>query len=131
GQLAGKTIAVWGLAFKPNTDDMREAPAAILIDSLLAAGAKVKAFDPVAMHEAKKMFTADPNLVFCEDVYQTVEDADAIALVTEWNEFRLPNWERIKSLVNNPVIFDGRNIYDDIMLSKEGFSYFGIGQNKA
>lgn len=131
GQLAGKTIAVWGLAFKPNTDDMREAPAAILIDSLLAAGAKVKTFDPVAMHEAKKLLVAGPDLVFCEDVYQTVEGADAIALVTEWNEFRLPNWERIKSLVNNPVIFDGRNIYDDIMLSKEGFSYFGIGQNNA
>lgn len=129
GDLAGKTIAVWGLAFKPNTDDMREAPAAILIDSLLAAGAKVKTFDPVAMHEAQKLLTASPDLVFCEDVYQTVDGADAIALVTEWNEFRLPNWERIKSLVNDPVIFDGRNIYDDIMLSKEGFRYFGIGQN--
>lgn len=131
GDLSGKTIAVWGLAFKPNTDDMREAPSGVLIEALLAAGAKVKTFDPVAIHEAQKLFTANPDLVFCEDVYQTVEGADAIALVTEWNEFRLPNWERIRSLVNEPVIFDGRNIYDDIMLSKEGFRYFGIGQNNA
>lgn len=131
GDLSGKTIAVWGLAFKPNTDDMREAPSGVLIAALLAAGAKVKTFDPVAIHEAQKLFPANPDLVFCEDVYQTVEGADAIALVTEWNEFRLPNWERIRSLVNEPVIFDGRNIYDDIMLSKEGFRYFGIGQNNA
>lgn len=129
GNLSGKTIAVWGLAFKPNTDDMREAPSTMLIESLLKAGAKVRTFDPVAIHEAQKLFAANPDLRFCEDVYETVEGADAIALVTEWNEFRLPNWERIKALVANPVIFDGRNIYDDIMLSKEGFRYFGIGQS--
>lgn len=129
GNLSGKTIAVWGLAFKPNTDDMREAPSTMLIESLLKAGARVRTFDPVAIHEAQKLFAANPDLRFCEDVYETVEGADAIALVTEWNEFRLPNWERIKTLVANPVIFDGRNIYDDIMLSKEGFRYFGIGQS--
>ncbi|OJV50426.1 MAG: UDP-glucose 6-dehydrogenase [Bacteroidetes bacterium 43-16] len=129
GNLSGRTIAVWGLAFKPNTDDMREAPSTMLIESLLKAGARVRTFDPVAIHEAQKLFAANPDLRFCEDVYETVEGADAIALVTEWNEFRLPNWERIKALVANPVIFDGRNIYDDIMLSKEGFRYFGIGQS--
>lgn len=130
GNLKGKTIAVWGLAFKPNTDDMREAPSMVLIQSLLEAGANVKAFDPIAIEEAKKMLPQQALLNYCEDVYETVEQADAIALVTEWNEFRLPNWEKIKATMRSPLIFDGRNIYDDIQLSKEGFCYFGIGQGK-
>lgn len=128
-ELKGKTIAVWGLAFKPNTDDMREAPSLVLIDALTQAGAKVKTFDPVALEEAEKMLQHNPDVTFCKDVYETVEDADAIALVTEWNEFRLPNWDRIKAALNTAVIFDGRNIYDDVQLTREGFTYFGIGNN--
>ncbi|MDE1191329.1 MAG: UDP-glucose/GDP-mannose dehydrogenase family protein [Arachidicoccus sp.] len=123
--LKGKTIAVWGLAFKPNTDDMREAPSLELIESLTAAGATVKAFDPVAVHEAQKIIR--DKITWCDDIYATVQDADAIALVTEWNEFRLPDWERIKGLMKGAVIFDGRNIYDDVQLHKEGFIYYGIG----
>ncbi|RQO30485.1 UDP-glucose 6-dehydrogenase [Taibaiella sp. KBW10] len=126
-ELQGKTIAVWGLAFKPNTDDMREAPSLVLIEALTAAGAKVKAFDPVALEEAKKYLQHNPEVTFCEDVYETVEHADAIALVTEWNEFRLPNWDKIKATLNTLVLFDGRNIYDDVQLAKDGFTYFGIG----
>jgi UDPglucose 6-dehydrogenase len=128
--LKGKTIAVWGLAFKPNTDDMREAPSLVLIDALIAAGAKVRAFDPIAIEEAKKNMPANDLLTYCEDVYETVEQADAIALVTEWNEFRLPNWEKIKGAMRSAIIFDGRNIYDDVLLAKEGFCYFGIGQGE-
>lgn len=125
GNLAGKKIAVWGLAFKPNTDDVRFAPALVLSDALLKAGAQVKVFDPVAMEEAKKHL--HDTVTWCNDVYETVESADAIALVTEWNEFRLPDWSRIKSLMKGNAIFDGRNIYDDVMLHKAGFDYFGIG----
>ncbi len=123
--LEGKTIALWGLSFKPNTDDMREAPSVVLIEQLLAAGAKVRVHDPVAMNEAKKEL--GDNVIWCQDVYETATQADAIALVTEWNEFRLPDWERLKSLMNGHVIFDGRNIYDDVQLQKAGFMYYGIG----
>ncbi len=129
GNLNGKTIAVWGLAFKPNTDDMREAPSEVLINALIASGAKVRAFDPIAVEESQKTMPASSSLIYCNDVYETVEQADAIALVTEWNEFRLPNWAKIKSNMRQAVMFDGRNIYDDVMLTKEGFCYFGIGQN--
>lgn len=125
GQLAGKTVAVWGLSFKPDTDDMREAPSLVLIAQLLAAGAIVKVHDPIAMPEAKK--DLDDTVTWCEDVYEAVTGADAIALVTEWREFRLPDWERIKTLMNNHLVFDGRNIYDDVQLHKEGFVYYGIG----
>ena len=125
GALTGKTFAVWGLSFKPNTDDVRFAPAFVLIESLLNAGAKVKVFDPVAMNEAKKQL--GDSVEWSNDVYKTVEDADAIALITEWNEFRLPDWQRIQSLMKGKAIFDGRNIYDDVQLQKAGFDYFGIG----
>lgn len=125
GNLKDKTFAVWGLSFKPNTDDVRFAPAFVLIESLLNAGAKVKVFDPVAMEEAKKQL--GDKVQWCNDVYETVQGAEAIALVTEWNEFRLPDWTRIQSLMNGKAIFDGRNIYDDIQLQKHGFDYFGIG----
>ena len=124
--LTGKIIAVWGLAFKPNTDDIREAPALILIESLLAAGARVQVYDPEAMKEAQKQLT--DRVTWAEDVYDTVRGADAIALITEWNAFRLPNWNQIKSLMRTPVVFDGRNIYDDVQLTKAGFIYYGIGQ---
>ncbi|HTN39015.1 MAG TPA: UDP-glucose/GDP-mannose dehydrogenase family protein [Arachidicoccus sp.] len=126
--LKGKTIAVWGLAFKPNTDDIREAPAFVLIDALLAAGAIVKVFDPEAMAEARKVL--GDAVYWAEDVYGTVENADAIALITEWNAFRLPNWKLIKKTMNSnsAVVFDGRNIYDDVSLTRAGFTYYGIGQ---
>ena len=124
--LKGKTIAVWGLAFKPNTDDIREAPALVLIESLLAAGAKVQVYDPEAMKEARKLL--GDRVAWAEDVYDCVKNADAVALVTEWNAFRLPNWVQIKNLMAAPVVFDGRNIYDDVQLTKAGFTYYGIGQ---
>lgn len=124
-QLQGLKIAVWGLAFKPNTDDMREAPSLVLIESLLAAGAIVSVFDPIAMSEAKH--TLGDRVIWCNDVYETVEHADAIALVTEWNEFRLPNWNSIIAEMKHTVVFDGRNIYDDVQLIKLGITYYGIG----
>ncbi len=125
GNLTGKTISIWGLSFKPNTDDMREAPALVLIDALLKAGAHVKVFDPVAMDEARK--TLEDTVTWCKDLYDAASGTDAIALVTEWNEFRNPDWKRLKTITNGQVVFDGRNIYDDVQLYKNGFAYFGLG----
>ncbi|MBP5260423.1 MAG: UDP-glucose/GDP-mannose dehydrogenase family protein [Paludibacteraceae bacterium] len=120
GQLEGKHIAVLGLAFKPNTDDIREAPSLTLIDDLLAAGASVKAFDPVV----KKTTRA---IAYADDLYDAVKDADAMVLVTEWKAFRMPDWKRIRNLMQTPVIIDGRNIYDASELREAGFIYEGIG----
>lgn len=125
GDLKGKTVAIWGLSFKPKTDDMREAPSIVLIERLLEAGVKVKAFDPVAIEEAKKYIGGGVDYV--KDIYETVDGADAIMLVTEWNEFRLPSWNIIKKIMNHPVIFDGRNIYNGNDLRNLGFEYFSIG----
>ncbi|UKJ07078.1 UDP-glucose dehydrogenase family protein [Solitalea lacus] len=125
GNLNGKTIAIWGLSFKPNTDDMREAPSLVLIESLLRAGATIKVFDPIAMHEGKK--TLGDKVIWCKDVYETALGALAIALVTEWNEFRLPDWVKLKNIMHEQVVFDGRNIYDDVQLQKVGFVYYGVG----
>lgn len=124
--IEGKTIAVWGLAFKPKTDDLREAPSLVLIDKILKAGGKIRVYDPVAMEEAKHRLN-DENIVFAKDIYDATLDADAILLVTEWNEFRLPTWEVIKKTVKKPVVFDGRNIYNKQELEDCGFEYFGIG----
>ena len=129
GNLEGKKVAVWGLSFKPNTDDMREAPSLVLINALLKAGAQVRVHDPVSMPEAKKYL--DETVAWCVDIYEAVQQADAIALVTEWNEFRLPDWKRLKAVMTTPVLFDGRNIYDDVQLHKEGFIYYGIGLNSS
>ena len=126
GQLQGKSIAVWGLAFKPNTDDIREAPALVLIDSLLKAGAKVQVYDPEATAEGMKVLGS--SVIWARDVYEAAAAADAIALVTEWNAFRLPDWSALKKSMVTAVVFDGRNIYDDVMLTKAGFTYYGIGQ---
>ncbi|MGV4438333.1 UDP-glucose dehydrogenase family protein [Ornithobacterium rhinotracheale] len=123
--LSGKTIALWGLAFKPNTDDMREAPAIYIAEELLKHGAKIKAIDPVATHEAKKVL--GDRISYHKNVYETTEGADAIALVTEWNEFRFPDWDKILSQLKNPVIFDGRNIYERDFMEDKGFIYYGIG----
>ncbi len=124
--LTGKTFAVWGLAFKPKTDDMREAPAITIINALLQKGAKVKAFDPKAVESAKFHF-AD-RITYSKNAYDALENADALLLLTEWNEFRRPDFERIKSLLKNPVVFDGRNQYDAVRLKEKGFTYYQIGK---
>ncbi len=124
-ELTGKTFGLWGLSFKPNTDDMREAPSLILINELLKAGARVLAYDPVAMEEAKHY--ADDRVVFTKDAFDAVKGADALLLVTEWSEFRLPDWQKIRNVMNDHVIFDGRNIYQANEIAKAGFTYYGIG----
>lgn len=125
--LSGLTFAVWGLAFKPRTDDMRDAPATTVIESLLAAGARVHAFDPEATAEAKKIF--GERIRYAKRNYDALEGAAALLILTEWNEFRRPDFERVKSLLQQPVIFDGRNIYDPKDLQKLGFQYYSIGRN--
>lgn len=125
--IQGKTIAVWGLAFKPETDDMREAPSIVLIEKLIAAGCKVRAYDPIAMPEAKRRL--GDSVEYCQDIYDAALGADAIMLLTEWNAFRMPTWLVIKKLMNAPVIFDGRNIYDKKDLAELGFDYHCIGRN--
>lgn len=127
GDLKGKTIAVWGLAFKPETDDMREAPALVVIEKLLEAGAVVKAFDPVAMEECKRRI--GDTITYCKDMYEAVIDADAVALLTEWKQFRMPSWAIIHKAMNDFVVVDGRNIYDSEELHELGFTYSRIGQN--
>lgn len=124
--ITGKKIAIWGLSYKPNTDDMREATSLVIISKLLAAGAKVAVFDPIAMPRAKEIL--GDSVEWCNNVYETATDADAIALVTEWNEFRLPDWEKLKEITKGQVVFDGRNIYNKSNIKKAGFEYFGIGQ---
>ena len=127
GDLSGKTFAVWGLAFKPNTDDTREAPAFIIIDHLLDGGAKVRAFDPEAMENTRELKFGD-RITYANKAYDALEGADALLLVTEWNEFRMPDWPRIKSMLSTPVVFDGRNIYDMDEMKEHGFDYFSIGR---
>ncbi len=124
--LKGKTFALWGLAFKPRTDDMRDAPAIVIAESLLKAGASVQAHDPEAMEEAKKIF--GDRISYFRRNYDALKGADALLIVTEWNEFRRPNFETIKQLLKHPIIFDGRNIYDPADLRKMGFTYFSIGR---
>jgi UDPglucose 6-dehydrogenase len=127
--LRGKTIALWGLAFKPRTDDMREAPSLSLIRGLVREGARVRAYDPEATKEAKSQLgDVDGQMTYCRKSYEACENADALVLVTEWNEFREPDFDRIKSLLRHPVIFDGRNIYNPEMLKNLGFAYYGVGR---
>jgi len=125
GNLKGKTFALWGLSFKPQTDDMREAPSLVIIDKLLKEGAKVKAYDPVAFEEAKRIL--GDKIEYARDPYDALVDADGIFLVTEWPEFKIPNFKVMKKLLNTPVIFDGRNVYDIEEVKANGFDYFGIG----
>jgi len=125
GELTGKTFAVWGLSFKPKTDDMREAPSLVIIQKLLEQGAKVKAYDPVAMAEAKH--SLGNTIEYGKDEYETLIDADALLLVTEWPEFRSPNFAVVSKLMKEKVVFDGRNIYDAKELEEKGFAYYGIG----
>ena len=134
--LAGKTIAIWGLSFKPNTDDMREAPSLVLIEKLLQVGCKVRAFDPVAMHEAKQIIhskmadliqTDSSNMHFANDIYDAVLDADALMLVTEWKEFRMPSWGVVKKSMKGALVLDGRNIYDKNEMAELELTYDSIG----
>ncbi|MDR0574363.1 MAG: UDP-glucose/GDP-mannose dehydrogenase family protein [Tannerella sp.] len=126
GNLKGKRIALWGLAFKPETDDMREAPALVVIDELLKAGCEIVAYDPVAMHETKRRI--GDRIRYADDIYAATDKADALLLVTEWKEFRLPSWGMVKEKMNNPLIIDGRNIYDAGELQGLGFTYYCIGR---
>jgi len=125
--LKGKTIAVWGLAFKPETDDMREAPSIVLIEKLREAGCKLRVYDPIAMAEGKRRL-GEEHIAYCKDIYDTCLGADALMLLTEWKEFRLPAWPAIKKLMNSAVIFDGRNIYEKKDLNELGFDYHCIGR---
>jgi UDPglucose 6-dehydrogenase len=127
GEIAGKTFALWGLSFKPKTDDMREAPSLVIIDKLLAEGASVKAYDPVAIKEAKHMIGENDRVEYSKDEYEALIDADALLVVTEWPEFRSPNFQVIGKLLKNKVIIDGRNIYEAKELQELGFAYYGIG----
>ena len=130
GDLQGKTLALWGLAFKPNTDDMREAASRVLMESLWAAGAKVRAYDPVAMPECARIYGPRKDLVLCKTSPEVLEGADALAIVTEWREFRSPDFDVIKSRLRTPTIFDGRNLYDPAQMARIGFSYYAIGRGK-
>lgn len=125
GNIKDKVIALWGLSFKPQTDDMREAPALVLVEKFLEAGAKVKAYDPVAMHEAKRIL--GETIEYSEDQYEALIDADCLVLVTEWPEFKFPNFNIIRRLLKRPVVFDGRNIYELAEMKRKGFSYYCIG----
>ena len=131
GDLKGKTFAIWGLSFKPNTDDMREAPSRTLMEALWEQGAKVRVFDPEAMAETTRIFGNRDDLAFGENPEAILDGADALVVVTEWNLFRSPDFDAIRSKLVNPVIFDGRNIYDPELLHNKGFTYYGIGRGKS
>ena len=128
GDLKGKHFALWGLAFKANTDDIREATSIEVIKDLLAAGATVTAYDPVAMTEAKHHFPSEPRLSYAENQCSAVENADALLIVTEWKEFRSPDFDAMKQKLNSPVVFDGRNLFEPAEMRRLGFAYFGIGR---
>jgi UDPglucose 6-dehydrogenase len=128
GQLSDKVIAIWGLAFKPNTDDMREASSRTLMEELWGAGCSVQAYDPVAMDETRRLYDGNQDLTLCESADAALDGADALVIVTEWQEFRSPDFDSVKASLKSPVIFDGRNIYDPNLMSSLGFSYYGIGR---
>lgn len=126
GDLQGKTIALWGLAFKAETDDMREATSLVTIGHLLEAGCTVRVFDPAAMDEARRRL--GDAIIYASDIYDAAKGADALLLLTEWKQFRLPSWARVHDLMRNPIVFDGRNIYDPAEMRKNGFEYYSIGR---
>jgi len=128
GDLKGKTIGLWGLSFKPNTDDMREAPSRVLMEALWEQGASVRAFDPEAMEETQRIYGERDDLVLCESPEEALSGSDALVTCTEWSMFRSPDFNNIKSILKQPVIFDGRNMYDPDYLANEGFTYYGIGR---
>jgi UDPglucose 6-dehydrogenase len=126
--LAGRTFALWGLSFKPNTDDMREASSRTLMEALWKAGAMIRAYDPEARAETRRIYGERPDLVLCDSPRDTLDGADALVVVTEWNQFRSPDFEHIRDSLNEPVIFDGRNLYDPVELERLGFTYYSIGR---
>jgi UDPglucose 6-dehydrogenase len=129
GELAGKTIALWGLSFKPNTDDMREASSRVLMESLWQAGAKVRAYDPEAMQETRRVYPDQDGLELCDSAQDALQGADALAIVTEWQEFRSPDFQLIKEQLANPVVFDGRNLYEPAFMTAQGLTYYAIGRD--
>ena len=128
GDMAGKTIAVWGLAFKPRTDDMREATSRVLMESIWEAGGRVQAYDPEAMDETRRIYEDHPELALCYSAQEAARGADALVIVTEWQEFRSPDFDTLRGSLKNPVIFDGRNIYDPDTIAEHGFTYYAIGR---
>jgi UDPglucose 6-dehydrogenase len=131
GELRGKTIALWGLAFKPNTDDMREAPSRPLLEALWNAGAKVRAFDPEARAETRRLYGERDDLLLCEDAATAAQGADALVVVTEWKAFRSPDFARLRDTLAGAVIFDGRNLYDPAAVEEAGLAYYGIGRGRS
>jgi UDPglucose 6-dehydrogenase len=131
GKLRGKTIALWGLSFKPNTDDMREASSRTLMESLWDAGATVRAYDPEAMKETLRIYGDRDDLVLCESANAALEGADALAIMTEWQEFRSPDFDIIRSQLAAPALFDGRNLYDPRVVESVGLEYYGIGRGRS
>ena len=131
GQLAGKTIALWGLSFKPNTDDMRAASSRVLMEALWAAGAKVQAYDPEAMQEAQRIYGLRDDLQLAGTREAVLKGADALVICTEWQQFKAPDWALIKSSLNQPVVFDGRNLFDPVRMKRDGFAYYAIGRGES
>jgi UDPglucose 6-dehydrogenase len=131
GALAGRTVAIWGLSFKPNTDDMREASSCTLMEALWEAGAAVRAYDPEAYGEARRIYGERNDLTLCENQDSALEGADCLAIVTEWREFRSPDFEAMEKKLKTPAIFDGRNLYDPGFVESQGFEYYGIGRGRS
>ena len=131
GRLTDKTIGIWGLSFKPNTDDMRDASSRVLMELLWSAGAKVRAYDPEAMGEVRRLYPNEDKLILCDSAIEALNGADALSIMTEWQEFRSPDFEAIRDVLTHPVVFDGRNLYDPSVLSACGLDYFGIGRGKS
>ncbi|HET7360210.1 MAG TPA: UDP-glucose/GDP-mannose dehydrogenase family protein [Rhodanobacteraceae bacterium] len=131
GQLAGKTIALWGLAFKPNTDDMREAPSRRLMEALWRDGARVRACDPQAVGETRRIYGDRDDLVFCDEPYAALEGADVLVVITEWKAFRSPDFARIRAALKTPALFDGRNLFDPLAVEEAGLAYYGIGRGRS
>jgi UDPglucose 6-dehydrogenase len=131
GELQGRTVAIWGLAFKPNTDDMREASSSVLMELLWKAGCRVRAYDPAALNEARRIYGARADLDLCASAAEALEGADVLVIATEWREFRSPNFEQIRETLKEPTIFDGRNLYDPGTMKAQGIIYYGIGRGEA
>ena len=126
--LAGRHFALWGLAFKPNTDDMREAPSIVIVESLLARGATVSAYDPVAMEEARHVFAGKDGIRYAPGALEAADGADALVIATEWKAFRSPDFDELKRRLKAPVVFDGRNLYEPAAMKALGFEYLAIGR---
>lgn len=131
GNLKGKTIALWGLSFKPRTDDMRAAPSRVIMESLWEAGATVRAYDPEAMQEAARIYPDQAGLELCETAYDALNGSDALVIITEWQEFRSPDFDDVKKALTEPLIFDGRNLFDPGLLQTMGITYYAIGRGNA